>query len=54
MKQKLHKSETVFKSFPITPECGSRHWEFNLSLVLLTREFNLSHMPNPLETNRIK
>ena len=30
----------------------SRHWEFNLSLH--TREFNLSHMPNPLDTNRIK
>jgi len=27
----------------MNPECLSRHWQFNLS-----------HMPNPLDTNRIK
>jgi len=53
MKQNLDTvSQTVFKSFPVTPECPSRHWEFNLSLH--TREFNLSHTPNPPDANRIK
>jgi len=52
MEQNLNISQTVFNSFPITPERLSRHWEFNLSLHM--REFNLSHMPDPLETNRIK
>jgi len=37
---------------PESPGCLSRHWEFNLSLH--TREFNLSHMPNTLDLNRIK
>ena len=49
---KTVRSQTVFNSFTITPQCRSRHWEFNLSLH--TRKFDLSHLPNPLDTNRIK
>jgi len=47
-------SQTVFNinSFTIIPECLGRHWEFNLSLH--TREFDLSHLPNPLDTNSIQ
>jgi len=51
-------SQTVFNSFPInsrvpeSPGCLSPHCEFDLSLH--TREFNLSHMPNPSDTNKIK
>ena len=33
-------------------ECRSYHWEFNLSLHMW--KFNLSHMPNPLDMNKIK
>ena len=47
-------SQTVFISFPITPECPSRHWEFIPSLHYCTMEFNLSHMPNPLDSIKIK
>jgi len=45
-------SQTVLNSFTITPECQSHHWELNLSLHM--REFNLSHMPDSLDTNKIK
>jgi len=41
------RSQTVFNSFTITPGCRSHHWEFSLSLH--TREFDVSHMPNPLD-----
>jgi len=44
-------SQTVFNSFTITSKC---HWEFNLLLHATMREFNLSHMPNLLDTNRTK
>jgi len=56
MKQNLVKSN--FKLFPNNsrvpqlPGCLSHHWDFNLSLH--RREFNLSHMPIPLDMNRIK
>jgi len=57
MKQNLDKSNCI-KLFPSnsrvpeSPRWLSRHWEFDLSL--RTRELNLSHMPNPLDMNRIK
>jgi len=41
--------QTVFNSFAATPESRSRHWEVILSL--RTKEFDRSHMPNPLGRN---
>ena len=41
MKQNLV-SQTMFNSFAKTPKCRSHHWAFNLS-----------HMPNLLDPNRI-
>jgi len=41
--------QTLFNAFTVTPKCRSRHWEFILSL--RRREFNLSHMRNPLGKN---
>jgi len=55
MKQNLDKSNCIQlfpnnSRVPDSPECMSRHWEFNLSLY--TREFKLSNMPHPLDTNK--
>jgi len=53
MKQNLDKrSQTAFNLFTITHEFQNRLREFNLSLH--TRRFDLSHMPNLLDMNRIK
>jgi len=57
MKQNLGKPNCIqlfpnSSRVPDSPGCLTRHCEFNLTLH--TREFNLSHMPNPLETNRNK
>jgi len=51
MKQNLDKSNCI-QPFHNNSRVRSRYWAFNLSSH--TWEFNLSHMPNPLNTNRIK
>jgi len=56
-KQNLGKSDSI-QLFPNNSqvlelhECLGRHWKFNLSLP--TRVFDLSHTPNPLDTDIIK
>jgi len=55
MKQNLDKSNCIhlFHNNSQVPKSPSARvgWEFNL--LLHTREFNLSHMSNPLDMNRI-
>jgi len=48
MKQNINKSNCT-QLFHNNSEFWSRHWEFNQSSH--KREFNLSHVPNPLDMN---
>jgi len=57
MKQNLDKLNCIQlfpnnSRVPESPGCLSHHWEFNLSLQ--TREFDLSHLANLLDTKKIK